>query len=152
MKNFKQVKDVLDYGKALHTQMRGYYEQVREQSDQSRVKMLLDYLSRHGHHMEDALDRFEHDAQKAVLNTWLQYTPSVDLDEVLKGCAVDPDMSVDELLKVAVDFDNVLIDLYREAAREVEEPHAREALENLIAMEDGEKRLTVYNAMMLREM
>ncbi|MFO1418995.1 MAG: hypothetical protein U1E83_10035 [Methylotetracoccus sp.] len=152
MKNFKQVKDVLDFGKELHAQITAYYERVREQSDQSRVQMLLDYLSRHGHNIEQALDRFEHDAQKAVLNTWLQYAPSAELDQVLKGCAVRPDMSVDELIKIAVDFDNAMIDLYREAAREVDEPVAREALENLIAMEDGEKRLTVYNAMMLREM
>lgn len=47
MHNFEQVKDVLDYGIHLHNQLTELYDSLNQQNDQARVKMLLDYLSRH---------------------------------------------------------------------------------------------------------
>ena len=67
MHNFEQVKDVLDYGKTVHADLRKFYESLNEQNEQAHVKMLLDYLSRHESHLEETLERFETGSQHDVL-------------------------------------------------------------------------------------
>lgn len=151
MHNFEQVKDVLDYGKKLHAELRGFYDSLNEQSQQTRVKMMLDYLSRHEQHREEALQRFEHDAKKQILDTWMQYAPSIDIEAIVKSHSIVPGMSVDEVIKLAMEFDNALVELYKEAAREVDVPHVQEVLQNLVDMENQEKLRFVRDAIMLKD-
>lgn len=138
--NFEQVKDVLDYGIELHAQLRTLYSDLSEQSDQARVKMVLDYLSRHERNRAEALRRFEQPPHANSLDVWLQYAPSLEIEQMLKDCAIRPDMSVDDVVKIALQFDNALIEIYKEAAREAEDTNARAIFENLVEMEEKEKQ------------
>jgi hypothetical protein len=138
--NFEQVKDVLDYGIELHAQLRTLYSDLGEQSDQARVKMVLDYLSRHERNRAEALRRFEQPPHANSLDVWLQYAPSLEIEQMLKDCAIRPDMSVDDVVKISLRFDNALIEIYKEAAREAEDTNARAIFENLVEMEEKEKQ------------
>lgn len=152
MHNFEQVKDLLDHGRKVHAELRKFYDCLNEQHQQERVKMVLDYLSRHEQNREEALERFEHDARKGILDTWMQYAPSSKVEEMLKNCVIAPDMSVDEVVKLGMDFDNALVELYRDAAREAEEEHVKELFQDLVNMENEERQRLARDAMsMLRE-
>lgn len=152
MHNFEQVKDVLDHGRKVHAELRKFYDSLNEQHQQERVKMVLDYLSRHEQNREEALERFEQDARKGILDTWMQYAPSSNVEEILKNCVISPDMSVDEVVKLGMDFDNALVELYRDAAREAEEEHIKELFQDLVKMETSERQRLARDTMsMLRE-
>lgn len=138
--NFEQAKDVLDYGIELHAQLRTLYSDLSERSDQARVKMVLDYLSRHERNRAEALRRFEQPPHVHCLDVWLQYAPSLEIEQMLKDCVIRPDMSVDDVVKIALRFDNALIEIYKEAAREAEDTNARAIFENLVEMEEKEKQ------------
>lgn len=146
MHNFEQVKDVLDYGIDLHTQLRGLYDRLGQQSEQARVKMLLDYLSRHERNRQAAMQRFEEGARASVLNVWLQYSPSSDIEQLLTNYATTPILTVEDALNVGMAFDNALIALYREAAEEIDTPEAKEVFHNLAEMEEREKQRFVRDA------
>jgi rubrerythrin len=150
--NFEQIKDVLDYSRQLHAQIRRYYDSLNAQTGQKRVKMLLDYLSRHEKHMEESLDQYEHEAKQGVLDVWLQYAPSTKIEEKLKQCVVRPGMAVDEIVKIALEFDDALVQLYKEVVREVDDEKVRAVFRNLIERENQEKLLLVRSAMQLDDM
>ena len=114
--------------------------------------MVLDYLSRHEQNLEDALERFEHDARKSILDTWMQYAPSSKVDQMLKATCIAPNMSVDEVVRLAIDFDNALIELYKDAAREADEEPVKELFQDLVNMENDERQRLARDTMsMLRE-
>ncbi len=146
MHNFEQVKDVLDYGIQLHSQLTELYDSLNQQNDQTRVKMLLDYLSRHEKNREEAMQRFENGSRKSILNFWLQYSPGSNVEQLLKNCAVRPNMSVDDVIKIAMAFDDALIQLYKDAATIVDDPHAKEVFTNLAEMEEQEKHRFIRDA------
>jgi rubrerythrin len=152
MHNFEQVKDVLDHGRKLHAELRKFYDSLNEHKQQDRVRMVLDYLSRHERNLEEALERFEHDARKGILETWMQYAPSDNVEKILKSCVIKPNMSVDEVVKLATDFDDALVELYKDAAREADEEHVKELFQDLINMENTERQsLARDTTSMLRE-
>lgn len=146
LRNFEQVKDVLDYGIELHGELTKLYGKLADRSEQARAKLLLDYLGRHERGRAEALQRFEADPRAGCLDVWLQYAPSPEVERRLADCAIRPDMSVDEVMRVALDFDDALIDIYQEAAREAEDTQARALFENLIAMEEKEKQRFIRDA------
>jgi hypothetical protein len=147
MQNFEQVKDVLDYGKLVHADLCKLYESLNVESQQERVKMLLDYLSRHERHLEETLSRFEAGSHQDVLDTWLQYAPSINVLKLIGNQTIRPDMSVDEVVKLAVEFDDALVEFYREAADECGLPRINEVFLNLIELEKQEKISHVRNAL-----
>ncbi|MGZ8242675.1 hypothetical protein [Methylomagnum sp.] len=90
--------------------------------------------------------RFEADPHAGRLDVWLQYAPTLEIEQRLTECAIRPDMSVDDVVRVALDFDNALIDIYKEAAREAEDTQARAVFENLVEMEEKDKQRFIRDA------
>lgn len=145
MRNFEQVKDVLDHGKELHEQIRDYYDTLKRQADQTeiRLKMALDYLSRHEDEQKEMLERFEENARSAILNMWLQFAPSDRVENLLATATARPAMSVDEVVQIACAFDDALVTLYKEAAAEMDDPKARNVFNNLAEASEKEKQRIV---------
>ena len=108
--------------------------------------MLLDYLSRHERNRELALERFEEGSRQGLLNVWMQYAPPSHVEDLLRDCAIRPDMSVDDVVRIAMAFDNALIELYGGTAEIVEDPHAKEVFVNLVEMEKQEKQRFIRDA------
>ena len=146
LRNFEQAKDVLDYGIDLHGQLSALYHAIGERNGQTRAKMVLDYLSSHEVHRGQALRRFEEEPHAGGLDVWLQFAPSLEIERKLANCTVRPDLSVDEIMTIAMDFDDALIEIYKEAAREAEDTHAREIFESLVSMEQKEKQRFIRDA------
>lgn len=146
MHNFEQVKDVLNYGRQLHGRLHDVYEQLQQQADQTRVKMVLEYLSRHERNREHAMQRFEDAARKNVLNVWMQYAPSSNIEQLLKKYDARSDMTVDDVIKLAMRFDDALIALYQETARESDDQHVQDVFQNLAEMENREKQRFIRDA------
>jgi rubrerythrin len=147
MQNFEQVKDVLDYGKTVHADLRKFYASLNGEDQQERVKMLLDYLSRHEQHLEETMSRFEAVSHQDVLDTWMQYAPSINVLKLIGNQEIRPCMSVDEVVKLVVEFDDALVEFYREAANECDLPRVKEVFLNLIELENHEKLRHVRDAL-----
>ncbi len=148
----KQVREFVDFGKHLHGKVKELYEELNEHAELERVKMLLEFLSRHEEHMEESLARFEKDSRRGILEAWLEYSPELDVEAVMRRFPVKEQPSSDEIFQLAMDFDDALVKLYKEVADKVNDSKTKEVFKNLLQLEEKEKIQVARAAMMLGEM
>jgi rubrerythrin len=133
----KQIRDILDYVRKFHCCLHDFYEACGEETEDERVKALLDYMGRHEGNFNKALARYEETAAQGVLDTWLQFAPDETLNQAFKKVELTPGMSPDEVIQVALDLDKTLLTLYEELAQSTSAPHVKELFMNLLQMEEG---------------
>lgn len=133
----KQVREFVAFGKNLHAELRKLYEQLDEQAELERVHMLLEYLSRHEQHMQESLARFEKESRSGLLDAWLEYSPSLDVDAVISQANIPEKSSSDDIIKIALAFDDTLVKLYREIAEKAHDGKVKSLFNNLLALEEG---------------
>ena len=148
----KQVREFVDFGKHLHARIAALYEDIREQSELERVKMLLEHLSRHEHHLEQTLARYEKGVRGGLLEAWLEYSPSLDVDAVMNACALPEHPSTDAIFSAALAFDDTLVKLYREIAEKAHDTHTKALFQDLRQLEEQEKIQVSRAAMSLQDM
>lgn len=134
--------------------MSDYYNQTSLQSDIPRLKMLLDYLSRHEKYFEESLVNFEKDSSEKILNTWFKYTPD---SNTLQGCGceefqIKSNMTVDEVIQIALKVDQCLINFYQQMTENCVIPEIKEIFDNLLEMEKREDKKMIKDVMLLKEM
>jgi len=148
----KQVREFVDFGKRLHSRVHQYYDVLNEKAALERVRMLLEHLSRHEHHLAQTLGRYEKESRTGLLDAWLEYSPELDVDAVMRGCMLPEQPSTDEVFAAALAFDDTLVKLYRELADKANDPHVRALFQDLLRLEEQEKIQVSRAAMSLGDM
>ncbi|TAN48182.1 MAG: hypothetical protein EPN21_15410 [Methylococcaceae bacterium] len=148
----KPVKDFLDYGRELHGEIQAFYDTLSEQSDKERVRMLLDYLSRHEKTMEESLHRFEQVTRQSILAVWLEHVPRLSIQEIIDECGIKAGATLDDVLAIALKFDAAMIKLYRDVAENAKDARVKEVFNNIADMEVSEDNKLLRSVSMLREM
>lgn len=148
----KQLKEFVDFGKNFHKEIGHFYRQLNKQTELERVKMLLDYLSRHEQHLEESLARFKKENHPKILEAWLEYSPELNVEKHIQAAEIHAGMTTDEVVDIAMRFDDTLIKLYEELAEKANDPHVKELLTNLLELEKTEKIQTMRAAMSLQDM
>ena len=148
----KQVREFVDFGKHLHGKLKALFDELNEHAQLERVKMLLDYLSRHEENMEESLARFEKESRHGILEAWLEYSPGLDVNKVMCKFHLSENPSSDEIIQLALDFDDTLVNLYKEVVEKANDSKVKEVFKNLLQLEEKEKIQVARAAMMLWEM
>jgi rubrerythrin len=137
---FETTRDVLDYVKQFHRKARNLYSQLADHEEQERLKLLLTYLSRHENHLAKSLADYEEETSAKILNTWFQYVPDQALLEPINHIDIEPNLSVDEVIELAMRLDNCLIELYKEMIdHSAAISEVKEVFQNLLEMEQQEQ-------------
>jgi hypothetical protein len=126
MQNFEQVKDVIEYSVTVHNRLRKIYGSLNEKERPEREKMLLDFLVEQQVRTEEVLAYFELSSKQSILDTWMQFTPNIDIQQ--------------KIVKFADSSSQALVDFYHEAANESELPIVKKIFENLGEMAVKGKR------------
>ena len=148
----KNTRDVLDYVREYHKKLSDFYHKLADQTHRERVKILLDYMARHERHFEESLAAYEKDASKTVMDSWLQCAPDIDIDDTFTDVNLESDMSVDDVVNLAVKFDNYVIELYKKIADSCELTETKNVFTKLLEMENHEKYNLVRQAMRLNDL
>lgn len=148
---YQTVKDVLEHARQLHKQISSFYKQLSHRQHQERVKMLLDYLIRHETNLEQMLQRFEQDKDQTIWDEWFQFAPDDKLKQALAGAVVHADMSVDEVVSLALQLDDYFINMYRDMSVNASSAAVKTVFENSLAFEEHEKIRTVRTALELND-
>jgi rubrerythrin len=114
---YKTARDILNMIRRFHQQLSEFYEQLSEISEKKRVRMLLEYMSRHEKNFEQALAEYDHENASKVLDAWIQYAPDSDILSIPKAKNLHSDISVDDVVDIAMELDDHLIKFYSEAER-----------------------------------
>ena len=149
---FEQTRDVLNHTRDFHGKLARFYHSLADETQQERIKLLLEYFSRHEQHLGDSLDRFEDETSTSVLNTWIDFSQDKALLRFPADINIEPDMSVDQVIKIAMDLDERLIRLYRQLVENTRVPELREIFEKLLALEESEKLRVARQALRINDM
>lgn len=149
---FRTVRDLLEQAASLHDGLSRYYQRLAGNAGQEKVKLLLDYLARHEASLSAELARYGAETATAVRNTWLDFELDAEFVKCIPPARPAESMDVGELVNLAIQLDDCIIDLYQLVAMECKLPEAREAFLNLVAQERQQKMLMVRQAMRLDEL
>lgn len=145
---FETTKDVLAHAREFHTQLSDFFNLLSRKSKKQRVKLLLDYMSEHEKYLEETMSRYEEEVSAKILNTWFQYPPPKELLETCREVSINKtdDLSVDDVIEMAVKLNQCLIDLYKEMIKNSETEQIRDVFTNLMEMEKRQELELVRDA------
>lgn len=144
------TRNLIELVKNFHHQLADHCNRVARFSDDERVKLLLEYVSRHEKYLADALQAYAGQAEQKMLNTWFRDVP-LPILPTLDNDALKATSTVDEVIAWAVRMDNAIISLYRTLAAVTDTPAMQNVMENLLAMEQREQLKMVRSALRIND-
>ena len=139
------VGDILERVRRFHRELSEFYQRVEDLAEKERVKLVLEFLHRHEIYLDESLGKYEKDASKGVLNTWFQSTPEMEIGECFDEAQIKPDMSVEDVLRLAMRFDKCVIELYTSLAEQSVSEDVRTLFRSLLEMGKTEEHQVVRN-------
>jgi rubrerythrin len=139
--SFETTKDVLEHAREFHRDVSEFYGRLTKQPQKERVKILLEYMSRHEKHLEESLAQYEEGVSEKILNTWFQYPPPKETLDLCKKMTIEgnENLTVEQVIKMALELDECLVNLYKAMIESAETEEVKEVFENLLAMEKQEE-------------
>ena len=132
---FKRVSDIIDSIHSYHAGLSDYFLSLKTKVEDDRAVMLLDFLSKGEAFLGEYLEKYNQDTSKRVLKTWVKYVPWLPTD-ILCECRKELDISyplhVYDVLKIALHFDDCLIQFYTTLVQELQNSEAEEVFSNLL--------------------
>lgn len=145
------VQDIIIRIRGMHSRLGWFYQALGDAASKERVKLLLNYISRHERNLEEALGQYQHQATRAVLDTWYKATPGSTLTQELDQLKITADMTADEVVTVVLAADQKLVDQFRQLAGNAASEEVRDLFQKLIAIEEREEHQLVRDALELED-
>ncbi len=143
----KSVRQLLDRAREYHRLLAEIYDRLEMVAEDTRVRMLLDYMRSHETKLEACIQEYEAMAEERVLSDWLKFAPEIPSPRPVEDLQLDAAMTVTDVVRVALDFDNALMAFYRQAAENVVSQGVRDLFTALLDQEQQEERIMVRTAM-----
>jgi rubrerythrin len=144
---YVRTKDILDKAKTFHSNLSDFFLLESGHLDNELVRMVLNYFAKHERMLADEIQRFEDHADPTLIETWFKYAPET-LQELMDASVEIPvDATVDDVVIIALNMDDKLIDFYRTVASSALSTQVRELFENLLEQESMEERVLVRSAL-----
>jgi len=145
--SYRTIRDILIFSENLHRHAAVLYERLRDTTQKERVDMLFKLLVRHEEKLALALSRYQDDNRSAILEEWHQFEPADVADLVRDANELHDDMSIHDLLSLALKVDDYLIAAYQQLAADASSTEARELFEDLATLEQAEEASAVRAAL-----
>lgn len=142
---YEQVEHILKRAECFHHKLAEFYRGLDDTAgnEDEIVRMITSYLREHEEKLEQKLAEFGHAAFKNIMDTWVQFPPADHLDHILDHFERHERMSVNDLIGLALQFDNALLEFYREAAECAPTDRVKEMFETLLSEGRNERRKLV---------
>jgi len=150
--SYGQAKDIINAARAFHQRASVFYQQLSDQTQGAKVKMLLDYLVRHEAHLDRALGDYSQEVRSKALDSWYQYAQEQCLLQPFDVSQYPAEMTIDDVLNIGLDIDRCLVASYKGMADAATSPAVREIFENLLLMEQQQKHKLARIALEISDM
>jgi len=148
----ERTQDILEHARTFHRMIAEGYHRLGTHETGPRIRMLLDYLETHEKHLEETLVEYEIDAAPKVLKEWFRQSPCEMKFAELRTLLTRDTLTELEIIGLAVDLDDCMIDMYRHLAQHATSDDVRAMFQDLMVMEENEKRRMVRDAMRMQDM
>ena len=133
---YQTVREILDRVRQFHQKLRREIETADDETDDPRTDALLKSLRQGEKETDLALGEYEEQGDSAILDTWIQYVPYKDLEDVLRDSKPPAHSTPDEAVAWKQEFDKALAAFYRQMADQDSAPRVQEFFEGLAATID----------------
>lgn len=131
----QQVGEILEEARRFHDRLAALYRETGDRQTRERVRLLLHYLSRHEVHLSKSMTAFQKEGAREVLESWI---PSKTVDDVLRqlqGLRLPAHATPDEIVRLALQYDDHLVSLFRLLAEKAPDDHVRQLFLSLVTLE-----------------
>jgi len=143
---FEKTRDVLAHARDFHTKVSALYQRLAAATDNKRIQLVLNYMSQHEQSLEQGLAKYEAESPKSLLDTWFQFThDETTLHALQEDLPQAEELTVDDVIDLAMKCDNCLIELYREMANSADSREINEMFVSLLELEKKEVLQLVRN-------
>ncbi|HUG89753.1 MAG TPA: hypothetical protein VML55_02905 [Planctomycetaceae bacterium] len=146
---YSQVRDIIDHVKAFHRKLQHAFEQLADETDDERARLLLELLEDYEDELKRVLARYASEEHSGVVETWIQYDPIDELRAALAESELAPGMPLERLVEQTLRLNQAIIEFYRQAADQVAAPRAQELFEALLTLEQSKNARYAQTALEL---
>ena len=148
---FKRVRDILKILEDEHNQINLYYEHLSKKLKEKRLKLILDHVIQNKNNFKNIIEKYEREGQKSLLDTWIQFFPEQSLKLEMDEIELRPDMSIDEVMKVVIDFDGRLENYFRYLSETTKSSYLKIVFGNFSDIIRKQKLLIVSSTNLLQD-
>ncbi|GMU46687.1 MAG: hypothetical protein IT469_09590 [Pseudomonadales bacterium] len=148
---FETVKDIIEVIRQLHDALSRQYAELEQLATSERATLMLDYLARHERRLAAALQHYEQDAARGILETWLQHIPELDATPLVEQVRAADLNDVEAVVAAALAVDEHLLAVYRELEQRAPTDTLREIAHSLQQLECNEAQRLARAAFRLRD-
>jgi rubrerythrin len=133
------IADVLKHAEQFERKLAGYYAELSEHATREGVRMLADYMSRHRRRIQQALEELSDEQARRICSTSLPYEPEAPDWRRFEQLELSPDATAAQVLDQAIQFDQRLVEFYKQMLEQPLEEDILELLRGLISAEEGDE-------------
>ena len=131
------IGDILDRVAEFEKRLEDYYGSVRDNSTDDGARLLTYYLCRHRRHLEMAMEQLEAVELEHIRKTKLKHNVELRPDDgQQEESGVPADIKGEQLLRIAVQHDTKLIDLYKKVLEQPLSTEVKTFVESLLRTEE----------------
>ena len=146
---FKQIKDVIDLVNNLNNEIIMYYDNLQNQIDREQIKQLIEYLKKEKAKIKKILEIYKEDGSRAELQSWIQFIPEKAIEKEIENFQIREDMSTDEVVEIAVYFNNWMEDIFKHLIDKAGSRQTREVFSAFLnVMQQDKLHLSANHALM----
>ncbi len=136
---------LLSHAREFHRSLQTIYAGLAQLAHKESVKGFLEQLSRHEQGLEQAVNNLEGDLEVELLHHWIADPPPDSRWHAIRKICFRPDMPLDEVVKLAIHADQLLVELYREVCALPLPDAVREVFRDLLASARQERDHLAYD-------
>ncbi len=136
----RTTRQLLTILEDFHRQLADFYAQMETKADREKVKTLLEYMRRREEALQKNLERYGKAETGLLLDTWFARMPEISRCECFEGPQLSRDMSIEDVVRTAIWFDDCLIEFIREMTELAPSGNLKKVFSSLANMEEQEER------------
>jgi rubrerythrin len=147
----QRTKEILEHARQFHQGLAAFYQRLTDVASRERVKLLLDYMSRHEERLSKTVEELENVLPKEALAQWVDrgFETSLQVSGTLE---LGEEMSLENVVHMAIEFDDCIISFYERASAATTHQPLKDFFEELIQMERRSLKDLVKNALLFQDL
>ena len=126
------IAEIIEYAEKFEQDLVRFYQGISNNTSHEGARMVTDYIARHTSHVNEMLSDLTEKERQHICSIPLSYEPSIPGKQCFELIELPDDATADDVLEVAISFDECLLQMYRCVARQDSERDVKEFFEELI--------------------
>ncbi|MCK4999966.1 MAG: hypothetical protein KAS23_10535 [Anaerohalosphaera sp.] len=134
------VSTILERAEEFEERLSQFYKRYSHHTQRASIGLLADHISRHSHHIREYLSKLDDPEKRHICSVQVPYEPTMPDCRCIERSELAFDASVDEVIGAAMQFDEYLLQMYRQVVQQPVAQEVKALFESLIQNIEQEER------------